>query len=83
MQPQLASLCAASSKGHGRPLPDEPHGEPEPEEPQVNPSAQVATRRPNKETGSKSSSDSPSLGSTGEAGQSISCETQFRSIVSK
>ncbi|MCJ8741957.1 hypothetical protein PDJAM_G00076710 [Pangasius djambal] len=65
-QPQLASLCATSSKGHGRPLPDEPHGDTEPEETQVNPSAQAATRGQNKENGSKSSSDSPSLGSTGE-----------------
>ncbi|XP_047016465.2 von Willebrand factor A domain-containing protein 5B1 [Ictalurus punctatus] len=66
-QPQLASLCAISSKGHGRPQPDEPHGGTEAEETQVNPSAQAAIRGPNWENGSKSSTDSPSLGSTGEA----------------
>ncbi|KAI5609151.1 von Willebrand factor A domain-containing protein 5B1 [Silurus asotus] len=65
--PQLASLCATSSKGHECPAPDEPHGGSEPEESQVNPSVQLATRGLNKENGSKSSSDSPSLGSTGEA----------------
>lgn len=68
MQPQLASLCATSSKGYGHPLSDEPHGDTEPEQTQVNPNAQAATRGPNKENGSKSSSDSPPLGSTGEAG---------------
>lgn len=82
MQPQPASQCDTSSKGHVHPLPDEPHGELEPEGPQVNPSAHAATHSPNKENGSKSSSDSPSLGSTGEAGQFIHNETQCRSIVS-
>ncbi|GAA6094076.1 von Willebrand factor A domain-containing protein 5B1 [Tachysurus ichikawai] len=66
-QPQLASLCATLSKGHGRPLPDEPNGDLESEETQVDTSMQSATRGHNKENGSKSSSDSPSLGSTGEA----------------
>ncbi|XP_053338788.1 von Willebrand factor A domain-containing protein 5B1 isoform X1 [Clarias gariepinus] len=66
-EPQLASLSATVSKGHGRPLHDEPRGDAEPEESQVNPDVQAATRGLNKEHGSKSSSDSPSLGSTGEA----------------
>ncbi|KAK3547046.1 hypothetical protein QTP86_009246 [Hemibagrus guttatus] len=66
-QPQLASLCATSSKGHGRPLPDEPHGDVEPEETHVDPRMHAAIHGHNKENGSKSSSDSPSLGSTGEA----------------
>ncbi|TSL61186.1 von Willebrand factor A domain-containing protein 5B1 [Bagarius yarrelli] len=65
-QPQLASLCAVSSKGCGSLLPDEPHGDTDPEETQVNPSVHSATIGLNKENGSKSSSDSPSLGSTGE-----------------
>lgn len=83
MQPQLASLCATSSKGHGRPLPGEPHGDTEPQETQVNPSAQAATRGLNQENGSRSSSDSPSLGSTGDAGEFIHNKTQRRSIVSE
>ncbi|XP_060750007.1 von Willebrand factor A domain-containing protein 5B1 [Tachysurus vachellii] len=66
-QPQLASLCTTLSKCHGRPPPDEPNGDTESEETQVDPSMQAATRGHNKENGSKSSSDSPSLGSTGEA----------------
>ncbi|KAF5892060.1 von Willebrand factor A domain-containing protein 5B1, partial [Clarias magur] len=66
-EPQLAGLSATPSKGHGRPLHDDPRGDAETEESQVNPDVQAATRGLNKEHDSKSSSDSPSLGSTGEA----------------
>ncbi|XP_072512461.1 von Willebrand factor A domain-containing protein 5B1 isoform X3 [Salminus brasiliensis] len=73
-QPQLASLCAASSRGPSamvyRPPPqtEGPHSDAEPEQTQPSPSAQAAqSRGPNKEEGSRSSTDSPSLGSVGEA----------------
>ncbi|KAI4887924.1 hypothetical protein NFI96_022449, partial [Prochilodus magdalenae] len=72
-QPQLASLCATSSRGQGmvahKPAqPEGPHGDPEPEQTQPSPSTQPAqTRGPNMENGSRSSTDSPSLGSVGEA----------------
>ncbi|XP_017563343.2 von Willebrand factor A domain-containing protein 5B1 [Pygocentrus nattereri] len=72
-QPQLASLCATSSRGQGvvghRPAQlEEPHGDPELEQTQPSPSAQPAqTHGPNVEEGSRSSTDSPSLGSVGEA----------------
>ncbi|XP_022532713.2 von Willebrand factor A domain-containing protein 5B1 [Astyanax mexicanus] len=66
-QPQLASLCASSSSrgaagSAGLRAPQTEAAEPEQTEPGPNQS-----RAPNKENGSRSSTDSPSLGSVGEA----------------
>ncbi|XP_076840489.1 von Willebrand factor A domain-containing protein 5B1 isoform X2 [Brachyhypopomus gauderio] len=67
-QPQLASLCAASSRGRSLarqrpPQQDGPHGDAE-----CDPAASVGPAHgPSAEDGSRSSTDSHSLGSTGEA----------------
>ncbi|XP_041655991.1 von Willebrand factor A domain-containing protein 5B1 [Cheilinus undulatus] len=78
-QPQLASLCATSSSGHTaschRQIPQqeaesEPHLHPQPQTPD-NPqpggaSVPPTARTPAGEDGSRSSTDSPSVGSTGD-----------------
>ncbi|XP_051518790.1 von Willebrand factor A domain-containing protein 5B1 [Myxocyprinus asiaticus] len=72
-QPQLASLCATSSRarptaGHKPPVQQYEglQGEPKADQTQPGPSAQGVTQGPI-EDGSRSSTDSPSQGSTGDA----------------
>ncbi|XP_068197991.1 von Willebrand factor A domain-containing protein 5B1 [Antennarius striatus] len=77
-QPQLASLCAASSRGRSaschRPLPQQerdsdPHFHPLPQDNSqlTGISATPAARNTTGEDGSRSSTDSPSVGSSGDA----------------
>lgn len=73
-QPQLASLCATSSRarpvpGHKPPQQEGLPGEWKTDQVVSGPSAQGINPGPAVENGSRSSTDSPSLGSTGDAGQ--------------
>ncbi|XP_066527542.1 von Willebrand factor A domain-containing protein 5B1 [Hoplias malabaricus] len=71
-QPQLESLCATSSRGQGvvgyrPPHPEGPLRDPEADQTQPSPgSAPAQSCAQNTENGSRSSTDSPSLGSIGE-----------------
>ncbi|KAI7794448.1 von Willebrand factor A domain-containing protein 5B1 isoform X2 [Triplophysa rosa] len=71
-QPQLASLCATSSRARPVPCHKPPQqeglpGESKTDQAPSGPSAQGITPRTAVEDGSRSSTDSPSLGSTGDA----------------
>ncbi|KAM9855899.1 von Willebrand factor A domain-containing protein 5B1 [Aulostomus maculatus] len=70
-QPQLASLCATSSRGHPascqRPLAQQQHADSEPQDGPLPISGGPAPPRTTAgEEGSRSSTDSPSVGSSGE-----------------